>query len=168
MLTRAAILDAFRALDAELRARSVRGEVCLYGGAVMCLVYDARPSTRDVDAVFAPSAEIRDAARSVAAEQKLPEDWLNDAVKGFIVKHPHQVILELRNLRVLVPPADYILAMKALSARVDSTDRDDVKFLIARLGITTAGEVFETLAHYYPNERIKPATRFFIEEILSP
>jgi len=35
-------------LNEELRAMDVKGEVCLYGGAVMCLVFDAtRSATRD-------------------------------------------------------------------------------------------------------------------------
>ena len=39
-------------LNEELRAMDVKGEVCLYGGAVMCLAFNARRATKDVDAVF--------------------------------------------------------------------------------------------------------------------
>ncbi len=67
-------------LNDELKARDVKGELCLYGGAVMCLVYDARPSTKDVDAVFKPTAEIRDAIKKILADVKQaiprdPENW---------------------------------------------------------------------------------------------
>ena len=82
----------------------------------MCLAFQARPSTKDVDAVFAPEA-------------------------------------------------DYLLAMKALSARVDATDKGDVEFLAGILGIRTSEEVFAILQKYYPRQVIKPATQFFIEEL---
>ena len=120
-------------LNEELVKLGIKGELCLYGGTVMCLVYNARPSTKDVDAVFVPAQEIRKAARKVAEADSLPEDWMNDAVKGFVVQHPKRIFMDLSNLKVYVPEPDYLLAMKALSARLDGTDRDDLRFLIELL-----------------------------------
>src|SRR5713226_2840315 len=107
----------FTQVDIQLGRMDVKGEICLYGGAVMSLAFHARPSTRDVDAVFAPAGKVREAAAKVAAENGLPEDWLNDAVKGFVVPHPKRVLMDLPHLKVFVPEADYLLAMKALAAR---------------------------------------------------
>jgi hypothetical protein len=165
MLSREQILDLLRALDAKLRTAGVKGEICLYGGTVMCLVYHSRPATRDVDAVFEPTQTIREACAKIAKERSLPDDWLNDAVKGFLVDHARNTYLELENLRVLVPEPDYLLAMKALAARFDTSDRDDVAFLIKELGLGSAGHVFDILERYYHPDQIRPATRFFIEEI---
>ena len=152
-------------LNEELRAMDVKGEICLYGGAAMCLVFDARPATKDVDAIFRPAQQIRKAAERVAHAHGLKDDWLNDAVKGFVVPHPQRVLFDFSNLKVYVPEPDYLLAMKTLAARVNMTDRGDVELLIESLKLTTADEVFAILEKYYPRQQIKPATQFFVEEI---
>jgi hypothetical protein len=61
-----------------------------------------------------------------------------------------------------------MLAMKCISARWDSSDRDDVVFLIKLLKLTHPREVFEIIEDYYPNNRIPPKTQFLIEEVLNP
>lgn len=159
------IVKYLHMLSEKLRQRNVKGEICLYDGAVMCLVYDARPSTKDVDAIFQPAEIIRDAAREIAAEYGLPDDWLNDGVKGFLVEHPKSVFLNLPHLTVMVADPEYLLAMKALSARIDATDGPDIVFLIKALKITTIEEVFNIIEAYYPDRIIRPATQFFLEEL---
>lgn len=147
-LTRGQILGALRALAAECARRGIAGEICIYGGAGMVLVFDARAATRDVDAVFRPKAEIMDAAHVVAEQLVLPSDWLNDGVKEFL-SHNEELTdggipeLEgLANLRVFAPTAEYLLAMKCMAARSEelSDDRGDVQFLVRSLGLTTAEE----------------------------
>lgn len=152
-------------LGDELQAMSVKGEVCMYGGAVMCLVYDARPATKDVDAVFKSATEMRQAIERVALRNKLPSDWLNDAVKGFLVPHPRKVFLDLSHLKVYVPEPDYLLAMKDISARAESFDPEDVELLIGLLGLKNPDEVFAIIERYYPRGQIKPATQYFIQEL---
>ncbi len=152
-------------LNDELRSANIKGEVTIYGGAVMCLVYDARPATKDVDAIFRPSSEIRALIQRIAERNGLPPDWLNDGLKGYLVSHPQRILLDLSNLKVFVPEPDYMLAMKALSARADTFDQTDVRILIDVLGLTVPAEVFAILEKYYPRQQIKPATQYFIEEI---
>lgn len=165
MLQKEQIEKYLRALNDELCAMDVKGEVCLYGGAAMCLVYDARPATKDVDAVFKPAATIREAAKKVARTFHLKDDWLNDAVKGFLVPHEQKVFTNLPCLKVYVPEADYLLAMKAMAARLEATDKSDVEVLIRKLNLKKAEEVFDILEKYYPRNRIQPKTQFFIEEL---
>ena len=153
-------------LNDELRAIDVKGEICLYGGAVMCLVYDARPATKDVDAIFKPTRQMREAAGRVASVHNLKSDWLNDAVKGFVVPHPQRVLYDFPNLKVFVPSPDYLLAMKTLAARVDTEDVPDVRLLISHLGLRKPEEVFVILEKYYPQRQIKPATQYLIEELI--
>lgn len=152
-------------VNEELGRLEVKGEICLYGGAVMCLLYQARPSTKDIDAVFQPTKEIREAARRIAVEEGLREDWLNDGVKGFVTDHAQRIYLDLPNLKVFVPEPDYLLAMKTLAARVDATDKEDVRILIQKLQIKSPKEVFSIVEKYYPKDQIRPATKFFIEEL---
>lgn len=152
-------------LNEELSKADVKGEICLYGGSVMCLVYNARPSTKDVDAVFQPAKKIREAAQRVAEKYQLSEDWLNDGVKGFVVQHPRKVLFNWPNLKVYFAEPEYILAMKTLASRVDGMDREDIIFLSKELKIRTSQEVFDIIEKYYPRERIKPVTQFFIEEL---
>ncbi|MEO6724157.1 MAG: hypothetical protein ABIU20_07835 [Blastocatellia bacterium] len=155
-------------LSDELSGMGVKGEICLYGGAVMCLVYQARPSTKDVDAVFQPTSQMRAAAQRVAQAHGLRDDWLNDAVKGFVVEHLQRILFDFPALKVYVPEPDYLLAMKTLAARVDASDKDDIMFLLKLLKLQTANEVFAILEKYYPRQRIKPATQFFVEELFEP
>lgn len=167
MLDVATIKKLFKALNAELAAKKVIGEVGICGGAVMCLVYQAREATKDIDAVFEPTQAIRKASAAVAAKFGIAKDWLNDAAKGYFhVDPPREEVLEFSNLRVWAPRADYMLAMKCVSARFDSFDRDDVQFLMTYLKLKTPEQAFAIIAKYYPHEKVPPKTQFLIEELM--
>jgi len=167
MLTSKQIRNLFEKLNGALADRGEIGEVGIVGGAVMCLVYNARASTKDVDAVFEPAEIIRKLVRSIAEEEDLSADWLNDAAKGFIQPNfLKQEVLTLSNLRVWAPEAKYMLAMKCISARWDTSDKDDVIFLLKLLKIKKTAEVLDLLEGYYPKRLIPAKTKFFLEEIL--
>jgi hypothetical protein len=153
-------------LNEELRSMDIKAEICLYGGAVMALAYNARPNTDDVDAVFEPVRHVRRAARLVAARNGLPIGWLNSAVEIFLARHERRILLDLSHLKIYVPPPDYLLAMKVLSARAETMDQDDLKVLIRKLGLKSTAEVFAIVKGYYPNKEIKPETRILIEELI--
>ncbi|NLB66576.1 MAG: hypothetical protein GX803_08920 [Lentisphaerae bacterium] len=167
MLSKDDILDLFEALNDKLRIQGAMGDIGLCGGAVMCVVFNARESTRDVDAIFAPTKIMRQAAREIALERDLPEDWLNDAAKGFFVSSSPQVpFREWSNLRVWALAPEFMLAMKCVAARYDTTDADDVRFLVRYLQLKTPEQVFELVSKYYPNERIPATSQFFVEELM--
>jgi hypothetical protein len=166
VLTAGQILASFTALNDELRKEGQKGEIGIVGGAVMCLVYNARLATRDVDAVFEPSQVIRRAAAKVAEQLGLPQDWLNDGAKGYLAaKFQRNNIVMLSNLVIWAPEPRYMLAMKCLSARWDTSDRDDVVFLCEHLEIQDAASVFAIIQDYYPKAQIPAKTQFFIEEL---
>lgn len=150
-------------LNDELRLMNIKGEVSLYGGAVMVLAFNARIATKDVDAIFLPAAEIRAAAARIAERHGLLERWLNDGVKGYLVDHARRVLFHMPNLTVFIPEADYLLAMKSLAARANTEDEGDVLTLISALKIKKAEGVFEIIEKYYPKGQIPPKTQYFIE-----
>lgn len=161
------IKKLFKALNDELFQLKVVGEIGLCGGAVMCLVYQARKATKDIDAIFEPTAQIRKASKKVAAQFGLPKDWLNDAAKTYFhIDPPREEVLQLSNLRVWAPRADYMLAMKCISARFDTHDRDDVQFLLNYLKLKRPEDVFKIVAKYYPSSRVPAKTQFLIEELI--
>jgi len=44
----------FKALAENLATKGVKGDIYLAGGAAIMIAYDAKRSTKDIDAVFAP------------------------------------------------------------------------------------------------------------------
>lgn len=151
-------------LNDELRLMDIKGEVSLYGGAVMCLAFKARPATKDVDDLFEPVREIRNASHRVAERHGLAIGWLNMAVKMFVVDHPRQTLFDLSHLIVTVPDADYLLAMKMLALRSDTEDERDAEFLIDRLGLKSPQEILNIISEYYPKKEVKPETVFWLNE----
>lgn len=164
-MTSEEIEQYLREINDELALQNVKGEICLYGGAVMCLVFKARPATKDVDAVFEPITYIRSAVRIITERHDLSVDWLNFAVKMFVVEHEKEMFLDLPHLKVFVPTADYLLAMKILAARTESFDLEDIKFLIDKLKLQTVEDALQIVENYYPYKQIKPETRFLLEEL---
>jgi hypothetical protein len=170
-LSRKAILKALENLADALRRRNVTGELCLFGGSVMVLAFNARPSTKDVDAIFEPAQIIREVSREIAERQGLPESWLNDAVKGFVAGQPEVTagnLPQFPNLRLTMPVPEYLLAMKCMAARIAGTsgelsDVNDIVFLVRRLGIKTAAQVLDLVARYYPENRIPVKTQYLVE-----
>lgn len=169
MLAKRDIEQLFKRLDAELRKSAHTGELYLVGGAVMCLAYDARASTNDVDALFQPVAAVRKAAHRVALAAQVAEDWLNDAVKGYLSEHgDFRSYLEMPNLRVMVASPEYLLAMKCLAMRIGAEFHDvaDVRFLLRLLDIGSREAALAVVARYYPLSRIPQKTLYALEEIL--
>ncbi|MBM3495099.1 MAG: hypothetical protein FJX72_12390 [Armatimonadetes bacterium] len=167
MLTRDTILELMHGLNDELATGGVVGEVLLCGEAIMCLVFQARQATKDVDAVFTPVGAIRDGARTVARRHGAPEDWLNDAAKAFFSgRPPQQQVLDLPNLRVWAPTPEYMLAMKCVAARFDSLDRQDVAFLIRLLDLRATDEALDIVARFYPRRLVPARAQFLIEELM--
>ena len=165
------IVENLRLLDKKLRENNMYGEVDLYGGAVMCLGLNARESTHDIDALFAPKTNIRLLIQEVADENGLPDDWMNDGVKGFVSSKGKVIPLELgnfTNLSICMASPEYLFAMKCLSCRMqidNSTEIDDIRFLINYLDIQSVEAAEDIILQYYPAKMFKPKTHFMLLEL---
>ncbi len=142
ILDAAGISRLLHALDLELAARGTTADVYLVGGAAIALSFDSARTTRDLDAVFVPTAQVRAAAQAVADANGLTGDWLSDAVKGFVppgTDTNQTVAFESPHLRVCVASAEHLLAMKVAASRVEQ-DRGDLALLVGVLGLSSADE----------------------------
>ena len=166
-LTRGRIVAALQALGEELTGQGIRGQIFIVGGAAMALAYSTRRVTMDIDAVFEPKTAIYRAAERVAERLELPEDWLNDSVKGFLPGVDHNAIPlpEIDGIEVTTASPHYLLAMKLLAMRFGEDD-DDIQILLRQTGIQTADDALAVLARMYPHRETPVKTRLFLEEIL--
>ena len=156
-------------LNEELAKDDTRAEVYLVGGAVMCLAFGARESTRDVDATFVPARAVRAAAARVAARARVPDTWLNDAVKAWLGgRGEFDRYLERSHLSVFVARPAYLLALKCAAMRLgeEFRDLDDVRYLLRHLNITSSREALAIVARYLGDDPIPVKTRLALEEIL--
>ena len=172
-LTREQILAALEALNRALAEREVIGELCVFGGAVMVLAFNARLATKDVDAVFQPAALVRELARQVGEVAGLPANWLNDGVKGYLSAR-HEVVAgplpQFEHLRLTMPTAEYLLAMKCLASRIgagagEADDTSDIAFLIRHLELRSPRAVMDIVTAYYPPRQIPVKAQFLVDSL---
>lgn len=164
-MDRTEIVAGLTALGAALERRGTQGEMYIVGGAAMALAYDARRSTRDIDAVFEPKAAVYEAAAEVAEQLELPPGWLNDAVKGFLAGDDPEAspVLDVPGLRCMAASPRMLLALKVLAHRVGE-DEADVRLLAGQLGLHAAGDVLAVAEDVF-GDRLDSAARFFVEEL---
>ncbi len=134
-------LDTYlKALAKEYRKLSGKGmpaEIILIGGAAILANYGFRESTYDMDALIQASSTMDDAIKHVGDAYGLPNGWLNTdfmKTKSYTPKlrqysvHYKEFgrILEIRTVK-----AEYLIAMKMVSARQYKNDLSDIIGVIA-------------------------------------
>jgi Nucleotidyltransferase of unknown function (DUF6036) len=166
---RGLILTALQALGDELARKDVHGQIFIVGGAAMALAYSTRRVTKDIDAVFEPKSSIYEAAAKVAESLGLPEDWLNDAAKGFMPgpdENPRP-LPEIHGFEITTASPRYLLAMKLMAMRFGEDD-EDIELLLRECGLNSPEEALAVLRRMYPGREPPLKTRLFLEEILGP
>jgi hypothetical protein len=165
---RAGIVGALEALGEELTGRGVRGQIFIVGGEPMALAYSTRRVRKDIDAVFEPKSEIYVAAGMVAEDRGLPEDWLNDAVKGFMpgADLQRRPVGDIHGIEVTTASPRYLLAMKLMAMRFGE-DEEDIELLLGECGVGSAQEAMDLLGQVYRDADPPPKTRFFLEQLFA-
>jgi hypothetical protein len=146
------IQDGLKRLGELAKAQGLHIRLTLVGGAVMVLGYQARQSTRDVDAVIIAPKEarlVRALAKQVAEERNWPEDWLNDGAKGYLVGISEGPILfRAPGIEARAPSLEQLLAMK-LSAWRDDLDISDARRLLQEIESgRSKDEIWQSLEPY--------------------
>ena len=160
--------EAFAELGQLAHAAGRVIDVAVYGGSCLMLVSNFRIATADVDAVAAVDQGFLDGAvQTVAARRGWPRDWLNDGVRTYLspqVEGFEQHTLfrtypseQTPGLRVFVPTAEYMLAMKLMALRVEpGTDRNDLEDILNLMqvaGMKEKADIVRFAARFYPEAR---------------
>ena len=181
MFTVSDLHDAFMELGSRARHEGKVIDIAVYGGSALMLASNFRVTTRDVDAVAEESQEtLTRLAEEVARLRDWPSDWLNDGVRTYLSPHvndlqEHHALLRTYpseqepGLRVFVPTAEYLLAMKLMAMRIDpaggKSDTADILNLLAVVGLKTEHEVIDFAASFYPEAKISARLHLRIREL---
>lgn len=173
-LDRSRIAQALRRLGELAHERKVVLEVSLYGGAVFTLVYGSREATKDVDAVVRQDVISKRLALQVAKELGLPDDWLNDDVKQFLAEKEAKRLLNTADygvgLRVSVPTAAYLLAMKLRACRPPlpgySGDYGDIRFLVKKMKLESVAAAEAIHDKFFPHDALSDAAKEVVRSAL--
>jgi len=156
------IRRGFTALSAELARRGEHGQMAIAGGAALVMLFNARLTTKDVDAYFLQPepARVREAVVKVARELELPEDWLNDSAKGYFVGVSEgDVVYESESLLVRAVSTEQLLGMK-LAAWRDAIDRADARLLLSQLE-GSAEQTWAQVEPFVPRGQVDKASYAF-------
>ena len=162
-INRKEIVEALERLGQLAEARGTKIELALVGGALMVLLYEARESTRDVDAIILAPRDantVRELAKIVADERGWPDDWLNDGAKGFLIGlSSGLVVFSALGIEVRSPATAQLLAMK-LSAWRDDVDIADARRLLQEMS-GSRDEIWQSVEPYLvPGDELKAQYAF--------
>jgi hypothetical protein len=181
MLTPDALEDAFMEIGLRAREEGKVIDLAVYGGSALMLASNFRISTRDVDAVAVEEQDyVERLAAEIGAQRGWPGDWLNDGVRTYLSPKVHGLTEhhelfraypseQAPGLRIFLPSAEYVLAMKLMAMRIDAgspkLDIADIVNLLEVVGLRSEDATIEFAAGFYPEARISGRLRLGIREL---
>lgn len=169
MIARTAALERLEQILADAK---VEAEVMLTGGAVMSLVFAARPQTRRASALLGEPARLDEAVDAVAREYGLAPDWLSTATREVIsVEGTLGGGYDGMSLRIFSPMPDYVLAMKCAElAGATGDDRKvieaDLRYLLRLTGVRTVRDALERVHTYFGARQLPDDLADTLQELL--
>lgn len=127
-----ALAKAYR----KLGGKTTPAEIILIGGAAVLADYGFREVTYDIDAIISASSAMEDAIRSVTDELNLPNGWLNEDFRKTasytpkLVQYSRYYKTFYGVVTVRTVTAEYLVAMKMVSARQYKNDLSDIVGII--------------------------------------
>ena len=160
-LSKAELLELLDMLSERLhRARAV-ARLYVVVGACMALAFDRGRSTEDIDVrVDAGHTALLDAAREIARERGLPQDWLNEQAMSAIdlgTDERARTLYESPHLVVTGASAQYLLAMKLAAGR--DKDITDIEHLLDHLKISRADDALAIFQAVIPGAERRTRAR---------
>lgn len=151
------LAERFELLSDELAEVDVEAELCLVGGAVVVIAFNAKPDTRRIRALFKPTDLVRAAAERVANVMGLPHDWLNDSVRRLLGSgDTSDPSLDVANLKLFGARPDYVLAVKCASLAFDTASgaEDDIRYLLRFLDIRGLADAMTLIGRYFSERQL--------------
>ena len=140
----------------RLAERQSGARVLVVGGAAIALMAPDRRSTRDIDCVILPAGVADAIIDDMTHAHGLDDGWINASALAFFppvgLEDWHEV-MRMDEVSVCIASPDMLLAMKLFANRV-SRDWDDIRFLLAHLGITSVEQAQAIYERYHAQDVI--------------
>jgi hypothetical protein len=181
------LLAALDEIGAAAVQAGTRLDIAVYGGSALMLAGNFRFRTEDVDIsqIGPPWPQwLSEVVRRIALQNAWGEAWFNEAVDSFLsqIANPIRDLVAFGSfprasdavgLNILVPSAEYMLALKLMALRVSdfnkgTKDMSDVANLLRVLDITDVEPAIEILRRYFPKSASHAdKQRFVLKFVLS-
>ena len=173
------LIEAFAEIGTSAAANGTRIELTVYGGSAMLLASNFRFATEDVDIAelgMPWPLWLDEVVSKIAIRNHWSDDWINEAASFYLSplatraadhlefgSYPRAGLL---GLAVLVPTAEYLLALKLKAIRIldpikGPQEANDILNLMQVVGVDVDGAI-GVLAKYFPRSAAESAKQRFL------
>ena len=167
MLDKDVMMKLLHEIDDAVSSLNVKLNLDIYGGAVMCAVYNSRQFTEDIDACYRNFDIVEPLIKSLADKYNLPNDWLNNNVediKSSLITEDLISMEGFKNISIRYPSAEQMLALKLYASRLSpKSDLRDAVYLANELNVTTFSQLDNILRKFIYSDALSSRQENFIK-----